>query len=429
MQQRANIARTAAIETIEKFISQQRYHLFERSYFTKQEDASLYFSIVKQTTRYFRKYEFYLSYLVKRKPTAKAKACLLTAFAQLDESMQMKAHAVVFETVAIIKRSKETKTAPFINGVLQNFIRSFDQIKQALLQESFAIQQSYPDWIIAKWETQWGKEKTKEICLASNMEPSLQITLLKEEEKQSLEEQGFKLTQLEESIYHVTNPRSLFATEAYKNGAFFVQDISSALLWHILAPLPKTKFLDLCSAPGGKLFQWEYRFAQDIEQLTAIESNLFRFESLQENAKRLGSKATLLHEDITTWQTTELFDIVVLDSPCTATGTMRKNPEIKWKRTKEDINEAQVTQKNLLSHASRFVKQQGYLLYITCSLEKEENEEIISHFLQNHTSYSIVNLKNTILQKHALITNSFYRCFPSVNTMGLFAALLQNKSQ
>ena len=172
-------------------------------------------------------------------------------------------------------------------------------------------------------------------------------------------------------------------------GAWWVQDAAAALPVLLLGDVNGSRVADLCAAPGGKTAQLAARGAQ----VTAVDISGPRLRRLQENLARLNLKAETVQANVTEWTPSEPFDAVLLDAPCSATGTIRRNPDIPYLKSEADITALAAVQARLLKHALNFLKPGGQLVYATCSLEPEEGEEQIRAVLAERNDIALIPIE------------------------------------
>lgn len=271
-------------------------------------------------------------------------------------------HAAVNETVALIKGSKHAALAGMVNAVLKKLQGPLPDCRHNL-----------PRWLEARWKAQYGKQVSDTICAVAATRPPLDL------HTQNSFDRGARLdaTIWRMGFDHPPVP----SLPGYDAGAFFVQDIAASYPVRMLSELNGKRVLDIGAAPGGKTAQ----LAQAGAHVTALDKSEHRSQRLRENLQRLRLDAEIVIADALAYTPAEPFDIVVLDAPCSATGTWRRHPEVVHITTPEDITELAATQRSLLQRAWAWVKPGGTLLYCVCSLEREEGEDQCDWFLDQHT--------------------------------------------
>ncbi|WP_130470829.1 16S rRNA (cytosine(967)-C(5))-methyltransferase RsmB [Candidatus Magnetaquicoccus inordinatus] len=306
--------------------------------------------------------------------------------------------AAVYEAVELLKGRREESWSGFANGVLRAVLRVD---RQALWQEiknpqqRMAVQESYPEWLVARWWQRLGEEGTRRRLQAGNQIPPLTVrvnTLATTTERllEALAERVLvRSASLEEAITLRPGEGAVEKIPGYGNGWFAVQDQAAQWVAPLLAPQPGECILDACAAPGGKTAHLAALAGNQL-RLTAVEKDPARLPRLLENMQRLrvqeveivtgdaGDPALLAGRS---------FDRALLDVPCSGTGVIRRHPEIKWRRQPEDLQRLCVEQQRILQAVATRVKVGGTLVYATCSLEPEENEQQVEHFLSQHPQW------------------------------------------
>ena len=299
-------------------------------------------------------------------------------------------HAVVNEAVALSRRCDIGRATGFINAVLRQSLREADAMRASLetLRETHpAIAYSHPDWLVRRWQAQWGKADTISL-LEWNNQPADNYIRLNTLRSSSPEHEG-ELMQFDWTRKSI---RRLFANSiptmlpGFAEGAFYIQDPSTLLAVDMLNPRPGEAILDLCAAPGGKATAIAARMEND-GRVVATDIREDRLKQLRENCDRLGTdcvEVMPLGADVR-----ELFDSVLADVPCSNTGVMRRRVDLRWRLQPRDIQATTKLQCEILRRAARNVRPDGLLIYSTCSLEPEENEQIVKSFLERNRAFRL----------------------------------------
>lgn len=433
---RQKSARAYALDDLLKWYESSEIKIRKRTDFVIPADFGLYRAIISNVIRYCERYLYLIGKITNRslnKLDDDVQVVLMIGLAQLDQDGKVDEYAVVNETVQLMAYLKKPFLKGFINGNLRSYLRTREKLEMTLQKQKLSIKTSHPNWMIKRWEKFYGDEQAKLISENNNINPSVHIVLNPTFDKAKLLEQltelGFKYEKLDSNGYLVNNPSGLFDTELNQVGAFLVQDFSAQLLNSIIKPLPKKRLLDACASPGGKLFHFEWEFGDEIEKLVGFEISEGRIERLLENSKRYKSKAEILLQDallIDDYQ--NQFDCVILDAPCSATGTIRKHPEIKWSREIDDFKDNQQNQLQLLNQVKKAVCKDGYLIYSTCSLEPEENQEVVASFLkENQDVFELVKIDPQNIPSSFISEDGCYQHLTSQHGMAAFAALFKRK--
>jgi len=306
------------------------------------------------------------------------------------------------ESVKLAKRYGHAASSKYVNGVLRNIARNKGNIKypdkKDDLSKFLSVNYSHPVWMVDEWLKRYGEIFTEELLKSNNQTPHFIIRtntlkISKTDLKKRLEEEGFEVDygQYIEEALIIKNPKSLHEIDAFKKGYFQVQDESSMLVASILNPEPDDFVLDVCSAPGGKATHLA-QLMDNRGKIIARDIHEHKIQLINQAAKRLGIDIikTEIFDAVTfDEKLEEKADKVLVDAPCTGLGIIRRKPDIKWTRKKEDKNEIIKLQKKILSTSSKYVRKGGIIIYSTCTIEPEENEYIIEEFLKNNQDFSL----------------------------------------
>jgi len=303
--------------------------------------------------------------------------------------------------------------------------------------EALAIEHSLPNWLVDRFVAHHGLDEARTLCESLNAPAPLNIRVntLKTTVEQcqvKLREEGVETVRSGHSPVGLTVPKRLniFRLPAFKDGFFEVQDEGSQLLGVLLDPKPTWKVLDACAGAGGKTLHMA-AIMKNRGEIVASDVNSFRLNELRKRVRRAGAfnvRVKSTDEVQADPRLREFFDIVFLDSPCSGIGTLRRNPGLKWTIKEADLGELRTKQLHIMETHHHFVKGNGMLVYATCSLLREENEEILEEFLIRHSEFSRVDL-SALAQKTGLsgfITDGYFKLFPhQQGTDGFFCGALQ----
>lgn len=292
----------------------------------------------------------------------KVKLVLLQGLAEIFY-LKTPAHAVLNETVELAP----PRYRGFINAILRRASRGeLPPIQDPLL--------NLPLWIMKSWQKEYGDEKTALCAQALNSVPPLDLSIKADHEAPS----GGTLTP-SGTVRYDDLPR-MTTLESYKNGEWWVQDLAAALPIKLFSQLQGKRVLDMCAAPGGKTFQ----LVDAGAQVTALDASARRIETLTENLARLKLAANVIHAQGQSWQTDTLFDAILLDAPCSATGSAHRQPDVLRIKGPGEVTRQVETQSALLENALTLLKPGGELIYCVCSLEPQEGADQIKAFLKRH---------------------------------------------
>lgn len=318
--------------------------------------------------------------------------------------------AAVNESVNLAKRYGHSSSSNFVNAVLRKVEKKdyeeFFEIKDDI--ERISKTNSMPEWIIKELLKNNNIKDVEQICKNSNIKPKTTIRVnrlktTKEElinrlEKEEIEYSNVnKEDNLAEDFLILNKVKNIENLDLFKEGFFTIQDISAGLTAKILNPKQGENVLDACSAPGGKT-TYIAELMKNSGNIEAWDIHEHRTKLVEKNAQRLGIKIIDTYvKDATKYDETlnEKFDKILLDVPCLGTGVIKRKPDIKWQRKVEDIQEITEIQKTILNNCSKYLKKEGDLVYSTCSIFKEENENIIKEFLEKNCNFEIKS--NTII--------------------------------
>ena len=291
---------------------------------------------------------------------ALARSILRTGAAQLLV-LGSPPHAVVSESVSVAQSARSAQPfAKLVNAVLRKVATDG--------AEAFAAQPpgaDLPDWLFARWRAAYGDEAADAIARALRAEPPLDITV-KSDPAHWAATLGGRV--IDGDSVRLDGGGEITALPGFAEGAWWVQDAAAAAAVRLLGDVAGHGAIDLCAAPGGKTMQ----LARAGAEVTALDQSATRMERVAQNLARTNLSASLVVADAREWDTAERFDIVLLDAPCSATGTLRRHPDVAWLRRPGDIAALTALQASLLDRAIDLARPGGRILYVVCSLEPEE---------------------------------------------------------
>ncbi|CAN5256918.1 transcription antitermination factor NusB [soil metagenome] len=286
-------------------------------------------------------------------------------------------HAAV--DLAIRHLHEDARSSRYVslgNALLRRLVRE----REAILAEAVDPFLDTPEWLTESWMESYGEKTAAAIALSHRDEPPLDISVKDDAAGWAEKLDGLLLPT---GSIRLRERQAITALPGFDEGAWWVQDAAAALPVRLLAPKPGERIADLCAAPGGKTAQ----LAALGAQVTAVDRSGPRLRRLRANLERLGLEAEIVTKDATLWEA-EPFDAVLLDAPCSATGTIRRHPDVAWTKSPEDRDKLVDLQARLLEAAARLTRPGGRLLYCTCSLEPQEGEAQIEAFLAAHSDFA-----------------------------------------
>jgi 16S rRNA (cytosine967-C5)-methyltransferase len=409
-------------------------------------DRQLTLSLVYGVIRWRAYLDWVLSRLSSH-PLAKMKPRTLQALRiglfQLVFLDRIPPSAAVNETVQALKDMQQPKwLAGFVNGILRNLarqrvniptpFRNKDSIPEAALL-------GHPDWLIKRWKDRYGKSQTVALCVANNTQASLCLrvntslttrsALLEKFKTAGMDAHPGKFSPVAIRIAAYHGP--IAKIPGFADGLFQVQDEAAQLVSLLLGPLkPGNTYLDGCAGLGGKTSHLAQMMSAG-SGLSASEPHTGRVKKLKENLVRLRLDKTVTIVEGTIDSLLpgmkEIYAGVLIDVPCSGLGVIRRHPDIRWNRNPGDLLRYQERQSALLETAAELVAPAGTLVYATCSTEPEENEAVVTKFLENHPRFSLSDCRETLPESGASLVDSmgFFRTLPGGNDLdGFFAARL-----
>jgi 16S rRNA (cytosine967-C5)-methyltransferase len=371
-----------------------------------------------------------------------AVAIAMLGLLQLRE-MEIAPHAVLYETVEVAARLGYARAKGWINAVLRSALRERDSGAPGA-EYPLAVRTSHPDWMVERWRARYGEARCTEICEANNEFAGLAVRV----EHGRAERDAVSAALQAEGVGAEPHPLlgealvsgqigAVVRSAAFREGKLFVQDAASQLLTAWTAPLWRGRLLDACAAPGGKLTHL-LRLAEPGLRVVATERERSRFRLIRDNLTRLQlpARSFVIADAARPPFPPGSFDTVLLDVPCLSTGIIRKYPEIKWRKRLDDLTALTAAQAAMLDAAAALLRPGGRILYSTCSLEPEENEQQVAAFLARHSGFARGSFAElpvpagfTGSTDHVLSEAGDFQALPGPHWMGLYAALLERRAQ
>jgi len=350
--------------------------------------------------------DFFCRSLMKKPLTGKQRAMhflILVGIYQLLYT-RIPSHAAVGETVNGAKALKKPALKGMVNGVLRNFLREQESLIEKADQQD-TLRYCHPGWLVKRLQAAYGKTQAASIMDENNQQAAMWLRV--NERHHDRAQYQALLNDVELGSFVAKDPENSNAlcldkaTDVYKlpgfeEGWVSVQDGAAQLAAHYLDPQAGDLILDACSAPGGKTVH-SLELQPKIKQMVAVDADDKRLIRVQENLDRLKLSATVIHGDASkpdSWWTGEQFDRILCDAPCSATGVIRRHPDIRWLRRDSDISELVALQKSILNALWDKLKPGGILLYATCSILPDENKLQVEQFLQDKPDASLIPLSS-----------------------------------
>jgi len=310
---------------------------------------------------------------------------------QLLNMGSVPAYAAIAQTVELAKRRHGIGASKLVNAVLRRTDREREQINTALpsdILDALALKYSHPRWLIARWIAQWGEQDTERLLALNNADAPIAIRpygIVREQLEAMMEAAGVHVADAPYARDSIAISGGTTFTElgAFKKGLFFVQDPAATLVTEYAAIPTGATVADLCAAPGGKALE----LTRNAGTVVASDKSFGRLQRLLANQRRLESANILPFVGDARNPAIRPVDAVLIDVPCTGTGTFRRHPDARWRIKVSDIAVMSALQKLIIRAAAKVVRPDGLLIYSTCSLEPEENDAQIDSFLADNLNW------------------------------------------
>jgi 16S rRNA (cytosine967-C5)-methyltransferase len=453
---RTDSPRDLALKALNSLISKPRHsgnyleNLFRINPHLDDRDRAFISQIVQGVLRWLKRIDRIISqfsHISLNKIDSHPLNILRIAVYQIFYLDRVPESAAVNEAVNQTKKRKHSRhIISFVNGLLREICRNKDKItfpdregeRSAFLSTFY----SYPEWLVNKWIGEVGKDFTEKLLAAQNNLPYLNIrtnTLKVTRERliDYLADEGIAgkaLSYAPEAILLEGFKGRVTESEAFKRGLFQVQDQGAQVVSHLLNPRPGDIVLDICAGLGGKTTHL-LEIMGGEGRVIALDINRTRLVNLLNNARRLGIAGVM---PVTADASISLesvfrnkFKTVLVDAPCSGLGVISRHPDGKWNRNEGDIGRLAQLQKSIINTAALLVQKGGNILYVTCTVSREENEEVVQDFLSNNRDISLIDLKETSPEwaVDLIDDQGFFRSYPHIHNMdGFFAALFMKNN-
>lgn len=388
--------------------------------------------------------ELYIDYIISKVSNIKLKKIhnkiliiLRTGIYQLLFMDKIPDSAAVNESVNLAKKHGHKGSIGFVNGILRNVSKNKEELLEITTKDKadyLSIKYSHPKWMVKRWINEFGVDFTEKICKKNNEYPELHIRVNtlkvnKNDLKEKLSSKGLivKNASYAYDSLIIENPVRITELDEFKSGLFIIQDESSTMVGQIMNPISGSKIIDLCSAPGGKATHLA-QIMNNCGKILCFDIYEHKLRLIDDNAKRLGisiietklGDALELNEALI-----NTADYLLVDSPCSGLGLIRRKPEIKRNRNEDDIVNLIDIQYKILNNAKEYLKIGGFLLYSTCTIEQDENTNMVNKFLKQNSNFRLVNIEDNISNKDNLnsLKHGYIQLYPHIhNTDGFFIA-------
>jgi len=436
----ALLAVTAGTQDLPFALAQSRRTL------TDDRDRALTAEIVTGTMRWLRSLDFLVEHFAQRPPRKidrQVLTILRLSVYQLLHLDRVPASAVVDDAVDLTRAARKPSATGFVNAVLRTLLRQRHKLPLPARPDTpdrdaqmayLGLTHSHPDWLAARWLDRHGFEATEAWVQFNNATPALtvRVNTLRarvDEAMAALAADGIETepTRFAPDGLVVTSGNPLRRAQ---DGLVFVQDEASQLVALVVGAQPGEQVLDLCASPGGKTMALAAAM-QDQGAIVATDVRPRRIVLLQETVGVGGATSVSVQQVPATGALpfAATFDRVLVDAPCSGLGTIRRDPDIRWRRSAQDLPALASQQVMLLERAAPTVRVGGRLVYATCSSEPEENEQVVDRFLAAHPEWTLVDLRSVPLPGHVHLLvddRGMFRTLPFRDGLeAFFAAALQ----
>jgi 16S rRNA (cytosine967-C5)-methyltransferase len=398
--------REAALEILISIEKNQAYSnlllnkVIEKHSFSRK-DAGLLTEIVYGTIQRRDTLDFYLKPFIKKQNKLQQWVSILLRLSvyQMIYLDRVPVHAVIYEAVEIGKKRGHKGIASMVNGVLRTIQREgvpkLEDIKDPI--ERLALETSHPLWLVKRWVSQYGYEETKKMCKI-NLQPPEQTArtnsnrLSRDTLMERLKSEGFQVEKGTVSPYAVKSLKGNLAhSQAFAEGLLTIQDESSMLVADALGVEEGNQVLDCCAAPGGKTTHIA-ELLHNTGMVVSLDLHEHKVRLIQEQVERLSlsnvTTKVMDSRNVHLHFKEESFEKILVDAPCSGFGVIRRKPDIKYAKNEDDITNLANIQLSILNAAAPLLKKGGTLVYSTCTIDKEENEDVVNAFLQSHPDFT-----------------------------------------
>ncbi len=441
--------RQLAFKVVNRVLEGQAYlHLLLRNVLARskmdERDRAFVTELATGTVRMLLKLDYALSFYVDREIQDIEPPVLnflrLGAYQLLE--MKTPVHAAVHETVEASKKFLRRGAANYLNAVLRSMAGDPSRVVWPDVDDYeryISITQSHPIWMVNYLIDLYGKERAASICRANNRKAPLDIRINTmrysvEEFASKLRNEGVQFSHSEfipEGLANLHMPSKILI-EGWRRGDFVVQDESSMLVSYVLDPQPGEIIIDACSAPGGKASHIA-QLCRDRVEIIAIDNQPRRQKAMEEMVRNLGLTSIICKvgdsqrmEEIVGKKA----DRILVDAPCSGLGTIKRRPDIKWKRRPEDISVLAAVQANILNSAATVLKEGGVLVYSVCTITREETRDVVERFLKDRGDFVLDDARKycPLGVPSPQENNGFIFLFPDLHHMdGMFIARLRKR--
>lgn len=441
-----NPARASAVKILSRFDRSDSYidklisHELKHKDFNNQ-DKALLTELINGVIRWKPKLDWVLNGFYfgdYQKCLNIVKNSMRVALYQLMMLERIPDYAAINDAVEVVKGIQGQKTAGIVNGVLRNIARNINNIRYPDTAQDeiyhYAVIHAHPKWMAKRWINRFGIKDAVSIMSYNNIPPDtiIRVNQLKTTPQNvktylNVNRINFSTSDyLDNSIRLIAPGFDISSNELFQKGEITVQDTSASLAAKLASPETGSFVLDMCAAPGGKSFYLAEQM-KDEGRVVALDKFESKLRFIKEGSERIGlNSIETMTGDASEIEFDEKPDLIFADVPCSGLGTLRKKPDIKWKRELDDIYKMAELQKKILTNAAKLSKKGTVIVYSTCTIEPEENRANIEWFLKEYPEFELVPAENYIPEK--VTSDGFLETLPHIHGIdGAFAARLVRK--
>ncbi len=408
---KVSIARQASLKTLKQVFAGLSLSVAQTRAIDKLEDRrdrGLASELVNGVLRWRWQLEFFVSRLLSKPLKSKDSDVQLILLMALYELIECRTpdYAIINEAVELVRAPCEKGpgkkwAASLVNAVLRRFTREKEQLIASIKEDG--VRYSHPDWLLKKIKNDW-PDNWQQILQANNQRPAFWLRVNQSQGSAAQYQQLLSdnkidsdVSSLADHALKLTHGIDVRTLPGFAEGAISVQDVGAQLTAKLLniEDAGHCRVLDLCAAPGGKTCHLLERY-KTIDHLLAVELDEQRMQRVTENLQRLKLSAELMVADAREykkWWNGDKFDRILIDAPCSASGVIRRHPDIKTLRRESDIKQLVKLQSEILSSAWQMLKAGGELLYVTCSIFRDENQNQINNFITHHSDAEEIKIE------------------------------------
>lgn len=349
--------------------------------------------------------------------------------------------AACYETVQLVKHYGNKGSVAFVNGILRSILRRDKKLQFPNREKEpaahLSVLHSHPLWLVKRWLSRWGYSQTQALLTANNQHRPLgiRVNTLKNSPRElmkHLEDEGLSFSpgRYFSDALSLNRVPDLREANSFRSGLFQIQDEASQFAARVLDPRPGEKILDACAAPGGKTTHIA-QLMKDSGRILATDTHSHKLALIRDNCRRLGIKSVdVLKKDAREWSSADKFHRILVDAPCSGTGVLGRRPDLRWKKSPDIFRQLPILQREILQGVAPLLLPGGTLLYSTCSLEPEENLEVIRSFLQTEPSFCLEDISPYLPQGLEFTTarEGYIQLYPHLHQVdGFFLARMVRK--